>query len=574
MKLPPLAHFVSYKNCGLALSVSNGAHTPDKSLKSVPIAWARVNARIGSNTSSPYNYHMSFRVKTTLLLLAILVVASFFRFYHFTSTPPGLYLDEAMNGNDAWAATHDHSTDGGFHVWYPGPDGYAGLYINTQAFILNALVPPSGLPEPWMVRILSAVVGVLTVLGVFLLTQELVGFSEDSRVRVATALIASFFVATSVWHINFSRIAFSGITEPFCFVFAIYFLLRGLRLSAERWTHHGILSLIVAGIIYAAGFYTYLSYRITPLIVLAFFVWLLWYAKEKRKKNLQAFSIFFGTILCAVLPLVLFFVTNPTDLFDRYRELSIFALPHPIFNTLYNIAVTIRMFNFMGDTNWRHNLSGAPMLFWPIGILFCFGVWHAIVSLRKKSEYEGLEPFRKDAAVLLLAWLCFGIIPGAFSNEGVPHALRGILLIPPAYILAAWLNVLLYRKLYLHFDQYKRAVLNATVMVMVIAVVLNAYLQYFVIWANSPEVPASFSTSSVALARTVNTLPADMEKYLIVTPNGTGWARQISVSMGTVQFLTDSFVVADSEARHIHYILPDQASVAPAGSFVATIPSE
>jgi hypothetical protein len=35
------------------------------------------------------------------LLSGILIIAIFLRFYHFNTIPPGLYPDEAMDGNNA-----------------------------------------------------------------------------------------------------------------------------------------------------------------------------------------------------------------------------------------------------------------------------------------------------------------------------------------------------------------------------------------------------------------------------------------------------------------------------------------
>ena len=42
--------------------------------------------------------------KTFWLLLVIIIIASFLRLYHLESLPPGLYPDEAMNGNNALEA--------------------------------------------------------------------------------------------------------------------------------------------------------------------------------------------------------------------------------------------------------------------------------------------------------------------------------------------------------------------------------------------------------------------------------------------------------------------------------------
>ena len=42
--------------------------------------------------------------RTLFLLILVMIVAGFLRLYHFTTVTPGLYPDEAMNGNDGIVA--------------------------------------------------------------------------------------------------------------------------------------------------------------------------------------------------------------------------------------------------------------------------------------------------------------------------------------------------------------------------------------------------------------------------------------------------------------------------------------
>ena len=68
---------------------------------------------------------------------------------------------------------------------------------------------------PWALRIVSGIFGVLTVLGLFLLTRVLWG----DRI----ALLSSYLMAISFWAVNFSRIGFRAIMLPFVLVWAFYF---------------------------------------------------------------------------------------------------------------------------------------------------------------------------------------------------------------------------------------------------------------------------------------------------------------------------------------------------------------
>lgn len=57
--------------------------------------------------------------KTLWLLVGIVIIASLFRLYHITSTPPGLYRDEAADGNNALENIHT----GTMKVFYPEDHG-------------------------------------------------------------------------------------------------------------------------------------------------------------------------------------------------------------------------------------------------------------------------------------------------------------------------------------------------------------------------------------------------------------------------------------------------------------------
>ncbi|HEV3201887.1 MAG TPA: glycosyltransferase family 39 protein, partial [Bryobacteraceae bacterium] len=128
------------------------------------------------------------------LLLLILSIAGFLRLYRFTTIPPGLYRDEAMNGSNALEVLET----GRFQVFYPENGGREGLYINVATVFISVCGN-----KAWVLRLPAAIFGILTVWGVYLLVAELAS--------VETALLAAFFLATCFWHIDFSRIAFRAI---------------------------------------------------------------------------------------------------------------------------------------------------------------------------------------------------------------------------------------------------------------------------------------------------------------------------------------------------------------------------
>jgi len=74
-----------------------------------------------------------FKNHRVLILTAILLLAAFFRFWQIGAIPPGLYPDEAMNGNNALEALET----GDYKVFYSDNFGREGLFINIQAIFLK-----------------------------------------------------------------------------------------------------------------------------------------------------------------------------------------------------------------------------------------------------------------------------------------------------------------------------------------------------------------------------------------------------------------------------------------------------
>ena len=114
------------------------------------------------------------------LVIGVLTIGLFMRFYQISLYPPGIYPDEAMNGNNALETLRT----GNFPVFHPENNGREALFINIQALFIKA----TGIHEGWVLRLASVMFGTATVLGVYFLTAELFTFE--------IALLAEFFIAT------------------------------------------------------------------------------------------------------------------------------------------------------------------------------------------------------------------------------------------------------------------------------------------------------------------------------------------------------------------------------------------
>lgn len=509
-------------------------------------------------------YNEPMGKKTVLLLGVVLIIAGFLRFYHLSVTPPGLYPDEAMDGNNALQALRT----GDFKVFYPPNNGVEGLYANVEAGLISA----TGTREPWTLRFPSALFGFFTVLGTFFLARELF---RKVRGHNSIALLSAFFLATSFWHVNFSRIGFRAIMAPFFAVWALYFLLRSVRetrLKQNAWLA------VLGGIAFGLGFYSYISYRVMPLALLLLIPFF-----RKEKHFWRAVGIFVAATFLVALPLGLYFVQNPADFMGRTSQVSIFSSANPALEVLRNTTKTVGMLNFAGDGNWRHNFAGRPELFWPVGIAFWIGVALGLRTVFRKDMWLGATereelPSLKFAYLLCFAWIALAALPVVFSNEGIPHALRAILMIPPIMILAAAGGVKVYEWLLRKFSR-EANMIHFTALVVLSLLAFEGAYTYFIAWGHNPNVQGAFNADYAALGREIRDLPQTTPKYIVIRAGGGTTAQQdpwdpagrvqnIPIPAQTVMYLTDTYLPERQKEENIHYLLPADESSIPSGAAV------
>ena len=430
-------------------------------------------------------------------LAAIVALAVCLRLWRLAELPPALYADEAMDGNNALQALET----GRFQVFYPEDAGREGLYINLAAASIACFGN-----RPWALRLPAVFFGVLTVLGLALLGAELAG----RRV----GLLAAFFLATSFWHVLLSREAFRAIAAPGFLVWSLYLMLAARRKPA-LWP--------VAGLVYGLGFHTYIAYRATPLLIAP----LLWRAGAKRALAFTAMAAL------AILPLAWYFFGHPHAFFGRTTQVAVWtgrSSPAAAAETARNVWRTARMFFTHGDYNWRHNLPWRAELFAPVALSLAMG----LVAPRKGAGKR-----------IALGWLAVAALPVVLSAENVPHALRSVLMLPAALLLAAlgadaacaWLSPRL--------PPRATAVL-AAVFLMVLA--WEPFDTYFHRWARDPRMPAAFDVAGANVARRIQSLPREDEKYVVSPPGAS------DMLPAPVMFLTATYTAREQAAAHIHYL--------------------
>jgi len=458
-----------------------------------------------------------------LFLLAILGIAIFFRFWELADIPPGLYPDEAIHGNQAISIPGK--------IFYPENNGREGLFINLIALSFSLF----GI-SIWSLKFVSAAIGVLTVLGLYLLTKEILRITNyELRITNNIALLSAFFLAVSFWHVNFSRIAFRAILVPFCLIFLFYFLFRGFRTQKPS-------NFLLGGIFFGLGFHTYIAYRLSvALIIISLSLWWIFYKREGRqKKYLFHVSCFMLSTIVIALPLGIYFLQNPQDFVSRAAGISIFTQENPIGAFGKSLASHLLMFNFSGDNNWRHNIAGKPVLFWPVGIFFLIGLTAIVFKLMaiayrlKNEKWGGLVPS------LLLSWWFIMLLPGILTIEGIPHALRTIGAQPPTFIFAGIGGYFVWKKLK-DFFVFKQNHLTRIALLIFLFIlggtfIFAQYYRYFWLWGKNPEVEEAFSKNYVEIGNFLNSLPKETKKYVIVNQPGV-LVKGIPMPSQTVEFI-------------------------------------
>mgnify|MGYP001601051410 CR=1 FL=1 len=453
------------------------------------------------------------KYKYTLILILIIIIAVFFRFWQFNSIPPGLYQDEAMNGADALSSLEN----GNFDLFYTNNNGREGMIIWLDALSIKLLGT-----ETWVLRLFPTLAGVLSVLGLYFLTKKLF--------TVEIALASSFFMAISFWAVNFSRIGFrAGLMLPFL-IWSFYFLLRGFK------TENKIYNFIAAGVLFGLGFYTYISYRFTPILAAMFFIF--HFTKYGAKNFWLKFAIFSVTTFIVALPIGLYFLNNPSDFLGRSGQVSIFRADNPLKAFVLSAAATFGMFNIIGDFNWRHNFAGSPLLFWPVGILFLLGIYLALKEVRFQKYPKSDFGYK-----FMLAWLGIFLLPNILSTEGNPHALRALGVMPAVMIFAGIGLVWLYQKCqeYLAYrGQFLRIKKEVFILLIIFLLFISfsEFNKYFVRWASNIKTAEAFSQNQVKIADYLNATSKDIKKYVIWSSDDRPTGNDLPVSAQTVFFLT------------------------------------
>ena len=362
-------------------------------------------------------------MKSKFLLFLIILIAFILRFHQLGSNPSSIDWDEASLGYNAYS------------ILRTGKDEY-GKYLPLSIRSFNDYKPPLytyltvpsvalfGLTE-FSVRLTSAIFGLIGVISAFLLIKELF-FSEK------IALLTSFFLAISPWHLQFSRIAFEANVALTLIILGVLFFVKGLNNRKK---------LIASSVFFGLSLYSYHSPRlIIPFLILGLII--IYFNKIRLK--IYSLIVFLVIISLFYLPVLKEFssagarftsvsVVNP----DEKLGQSIKAIDYDasrgdwLGKLVHNRRIVfgreilggyLNHFNFdflflTGDPPGRHHGSGMGMLyfvdlpFMVLGFLFLFK------NIKEKQNKT------------IMLWYILAPLASAFTS-GTPHAVRAIFYLP------------------------------------------------------------------------------------------------------------------------------------------------
>lgn len=369
-----------------------------------------------------------------VLLAVILVLGATLRLCELGVTPSSINWDEASLGYNAYSIFETGKDEYGKTlpvVLRSFNDYKPALY----AYLITPFYKIFGLNE-FAVRLPSAIFGILTLLSVYFLTRKL--FKKES-----IALLTTFLLAISPWHIQFSRIAFEANVGLALNVFAATFFLYGLK---KHWM------LIFAAIFAGLSVHAYQSDRVfAPLFVLGMIIIYLKPLMIIPKKYL-ALSISAGIII--VLPLIVFMLTDSNALL-RAKGTSIFSdnmalLQDNAQRNKFNIESGNRLGEALDNRrtvyvktiidgylshyspNWllkgdlaRHHAPEMGLIYiWEFPFIL-IGIYILLFSkFNKKTKY------------FIFFWFLLAPIPASITT-GVPHAVRTLNFLPTWQIFTA-----------------------------------------------------------------------------------------------------------------------------------------
>ncbi|HEV3123769.1 MAG TPA: glycosyltransferase family 39 protein [Candidatus Dormibacteraeota bacterium] len=320
------------------------------------------------------------------------------------TAPPGLHFDEASIGYNAWAIAHHGVDEWGrsFPLFFRAEGEYKNpLYIYLLA-PFTWVLPLTPATE----RLPAALCGLATCLLITLFAHRLSG----SRPAAMATLLT---VALTPWAVIDARVGLEVSTLVVCLAAALWCVAHlDVEPLPPRWA-------LAAGIALGAAVYAYTIGRLLVALLVAALL-----LADRRLRSWRRAAPLLVPVLVAYLALGAYAISNPDAIFHRFAGLSIWSdQPGPVavvarFVRNYLSYVDPRFLFTHGDANLRQNTGYGGML-----LVMSLPAIATGIAICWRRRHQPLPTF-------LLLGLVAGPIPAALTNDGTPHSLRSIGMLP------------------------------------------------------------------------------------------------------------------------------------------------
>jgi 4-amino-4-deoxy-L-arabinose transferase-like glycosyltransferase len=396
------------------------------------------------------------------LLLLIILLALVLRVVGLSSYPTGFTQDEASFGYDAYSLLKTGKDQWGKSLPLT-LRSFGDFKLSLYSYMTIPSVLIFGLNE-FSTRLPNAICGVFAVLFTYLMVYKL--FTNRKL-----ALLSSFFLATSPWHISLSRGAFEANLTTLFIPIAVWSYLKGL--NKPSW-------MIISAFAFGVNLFTYHSARLfTPILLLVLVATsrksirkiartksLLNYYFLKRFK--WAIFVFGAFSITAAVTMFMgagtrgsdILILNPTDRWtfvsERRYEAVLQGVPDQIARVFSNKATHIfsrfvknylsylsPAFYFTeGAGEWTYGMIPGR------GVLYLFEVIlivYAIAAIVKKQKIKGV--------FLITLWIILSPIPASLTKSIGLAANRMAVMMPAIQVLSAYGAISLKDMLIIKFNR-------------------------------------------------------------------------------------------------------------------------
>ena len=357
-----------------------------------------------------------------VLLLLIILVASFLYFYKIGEVPNSLSDDEATVGYNAYSILTTGKDE--FGKAFPLAFRFFGAYTPPlYVYLVIPFIKLFGLTASSL-RVLSGIATLVGVLVIYRFVRKLALFTSP-----ATALLAAFIFAISPWIIFYARIGYEVTFGYLLYSLGALFVWDGL--DRRRLSTLGLVLLSLSTYVAHAERY------LVPLFLLLIFVA---FRQEifipANRNRLRA-----GLIILLLTQIPNFFLMTTKAFWVKnatFDNPSLTVMVNDFVSQLLTYLSPRALFGISPDINLQHTAPEIPLFYSWLIIPFLIGL------------YQIYQKVRTPGGKFLLIFLLTAPIPGAFSGHFISIQRVLPMIVPLILIIALGLDFIL-RKVKLIF---------------------------------------------------------------------------------------------------------------------------